>query len=62
MLFITTSGHTVVQPFSENSLEKDFSILEASKTNKELYIKMWGGVPDKETFKKKYGNKNQYGK
>jgi len=40
---------------ASQTLEKDFSVLEASKRNKELYIKMWGGVPDKEKFKKQYG-------
>lgn len=33
---------------------KDISILEASKKNKELYISMWGGEPEREKFKKPY--------
>jgi hypothetical protein len=35
---------------ASQTLEKDFSILEARKKNKELYIKMWGGEPLKEKF------------
>jgi GT2 family glycosyltransferase len=34
--------------------EKDPTILPKVKFNKELYIKKWGGEPNKETFKKPY--------
>jgi GT2 family glycosyltransferase len=33
---------------------KDNSILEASKKNKQLYIDMWGGEPEREKFKKPF--------
>lgn len=36
---------------SSQTLEKDHSILEASKKNKQLYIQMWGGEPEREKFK-----------
>ncbi len=36
---------------SSQTIEKEPSILEASKKNKQLYIEMWGGEPEKETFK-----------
>jgi len=36
---------------NSSSLAKDPSILEDSKKNKELYIKMWGGEPNQEKFK-----------
>lgn len=46
-----------LNPFIYNSsktLEKDSSILQASKTNKEKYISMWGGEPEREKFKNPY--------
>ena len=39
---------------SSKTMEKDYSIFEASKKNKQLYIEMWGGEPERETFKKPY--------
>jgi GT2 family glycosyltransferase len=39
---------------SSKTLEKEPIILEYSKKNKEKYIEMWGGEPNKETFKKPY--------
>lgn len=39
---------------ASKSAEKDPTILPKVKNNKELYIKKWGGEPNKETFKKPY--------
>jgi len=39
---------------SSKTLEKDPSILEASKKNKQLYIEMWGGEPTKEKYKQPF--------
>jgi GT2 family glycosyltransferase len=39
---------------SSQTLEKKPEILESSKRNKELYIKMWGGEPEREIYKKPY--------
>jgi GT2 family glycosyltransferase len=39
---------------NSQSLEKDLTILEASKKNKKIYIQMWGGEPERETYKKPY--------
>lgn len=39
---------------NSQSLEKDLTIFEASKKNKKLYIEMWGGEPERETYKKPY--------
>lgn len=39
---------------SSQTLEKDQSILESSKKNKQRYIEMWGGEPEREKFKKPY--------
>ena len=36
---------------SSQTIEKDNSILELSKKNKQLYIDMWGGEPEREKFK-----------
>lgn len=47
----------LLNPFiynSSKSLEKDYSILEASKKNKKIYIEMWGGEPEREKFKKPF--------
>jgi GT2 family glycosyltransferase len=47
----------ILNPYIYNSsktLEKEPIILEYSKKNKEKYIEMWGGEPNKETFKKPY--------
>lgn len=48
----------LLNPFiykSSQTLEKDYSILESRKKNKELYVKMWGGEPSKEKFLTPYG-------
>lgn len=48
----------LLNPFiykSSQTLEKDYSILESRKKNKELYVKMWGGEPNKEKFLTPYG-------
>lgn len=42
---------------TSQTLEKDYSILEKRKKNKELYIKMWGGEPTKEKFTTPYNGK-----
>lgn len=39
---------------ASKTTEKDPTILPRIKNNKELYIKKWGGEPNKETFKKPY--------
>jgi GT2 family glycosyltransferase len=39
---------------SSKTLEKDPSILQASKKNKQLYIEMWGGEPTKEKYKQPF--------
>lgn len=41
---------------SSQTLEKDQSILKASKKNKQLYIQMWGGEPEREKFKKPFND------
>jgi GT2 family glycosyltransferase len=41
---------------SSKTLDKMPSILEASKGNKKLYIKMWGGEPESEKFKTPFNN------
>lgn len=49
----------LLNPFvykSSQTLEKDLSIMDARLTNKELYIKMWGGEPMKEKFTIPYGD------
>jgi GT2 family glycosyltransferase len=56
------NGVTMVQapalnPFIYNNcktMEKMPELQELGKSNKQLYIKMWGGEPKKETFKKPY--------
>lgn len=48
----------LLNPFvykSSQTLEKDYSILESRKKNRDLYIKMWGGEPTKEKFITPYG-------
>ena len=48
----------LLNPFvyrASQTLEKDFSILEARKKNKHLSIEMWGGEPTKEKYKVPYG-------
>ena len=42
---------------SSQSIEKDYSILTASKKNKKLFIEMWGGEPGKEKYKTRYNEK-----
>lgn len=42
---------------SSQTLEKEPEIFEQSKKNKKLYIEMWGGEPNKETFTKPYNSK-----
>jgi hypothetical protein len=37
-------------------VEHSVLILEASKKNKQLYIQMWGGEPEREKFKKPFNN------
>jgi len=39
---------------ASKTLEKDFSIMEDRKKNKQLYIEMWGGEPTKEKYKKPF--------
>jgi GT2 family glycosyltransferase len=39
---------------SSKTIEKDYSIFEASKKNKQKYIEMWGGEPEREKFKTPY--------
>lgn len=39
---------------SSQTIEKDPEIFEASKKNKKIYIEMWGGEPNKETYTKPY--------
>lgn len=39
---------------NSQSLEKDMTIFDASKKNKKIYIEMWGGEPERETYKKPY--------
>jgi len=41
---------------SSKTIEKDISLFESSKKNKELYIKMWGGLPEKEKFLNPYNS------
>ena len=36
------------------TLEKDPEILDYSKKNKKLYVEMWGGLPQREKFKKPF--------
>jgi hypothetical protein len=36
---------------SSQTMEKDVTILELRKKNKQLYIDMWGGEPEREKFK-----------
>lgn len=43
---------------SSQTLEKIPEILESSKRNKELYIKMWGGEPEREKYKKTFNETN----
>jgi GT2 family glycosyltransferase len=54
-------GNSIKTPYlnpviynSSMTIEKSPEILEASKKNKKLYIKMWGGEPERETFKTPY--------
>jgi GT2 family glycosyltransferase len=39
---------------SSQTIEKDPEIFEASKKNKKIYIEMWGGEPNKETYTNPY--------
>jgi GT2 family glycosyltransferase len=39
---------------SSKTIEKDYSIFEASKKNKQKYIEIWGGEPEREKFKTPY--------
>ena len=39
---------------SSSTMQKDLSIAELSKKNRELYIEMWGGAPNEEKFKTPY--------
>jgi GT2 family glycosyltransferase len=36
---------------SSSTMQKDLTIAELSKRNRELYIEMWGGAPNEEKFK-----------
>jgi GT2 family glycosyltransferase len=40
---------------SSKTLEKAPEMLEVIKKNKQLYIDMWGGEPEREKFKKPFG-------
>jgi len=49
--------HTELNPVvykSSQTIEKDPEIFEASKKNKKIYIEMWGGEPNKETYTNPY--------
>jgi len=39
------------------TLEKAPEILDYSKKNKKLYVEMWGGLPDREKYKKPFNRK-----
>lgn len=41
---------------SSKTLEKEPTIIEASKKNKKLYIEMWGGEPSKEKYLQPFNN------
>lgn len=41
---------------SSKTLEKEPTLIEASKKNKKLYIEMWGGEPSKEKYLQPFNN------
>lgn len=41
---------------NSQTAEKDITILDSSKKNKQLYIDMWGGEPEREKFKKPFND------
>jgi GT2 family glycosyltransferase len=54
---VTMITAPALNPFIYNNcktMEKMPELQELGKNNKQLYIKMWGGEPKKETFKKPY--------